>query len=161
MATGEWTPDGIGKLVSRLTLEQKAAQLAGLSATDVLTRSDTGPGVEPRRVKELRPHGVGHLSLAWFLGHDADSLRGLLARIQDAVREVSPFGIGALGGPSGAAAHRVRTRRPRGGGDPDPRPGSPWSGSTTPWPTDVAASSPATSPSWPDSPPTRSPARRR
>ncbi|SEP68201.1 beta-glucosidase [Streptomyces sp. yr375] len=96
MATDAWSSDGIGKLVSRLTLEQKVAQLAGLHATDVFTRSDSGPAVEPRRVAELRPHGVGHLSLAWFLGHDADSLRGLLGQIQTAVREVSPFGIGAL-----------------------------------------------------------------
>ncbi|WKX06322.1 glycoside hydrolase family 3 protein [Streptomyces sp. NL15-2K] len=36
------------------------------------------------------------MSLAWFLGHDAESLRRALADIQDAVRQASPFGIGAL-----------------------------------------------------------------
>lgn len=43
----------------------------------------------------LRPHGVGHLCMAWFLGHAADSLRSAVAELQEAVREVSPFGIGA------------------------------------------------------------------
>ncbi|MEU3618801.1 glycoside hydrolase family 3 N-terminal domain-containing protein [Streptomyces sp. NPDC006872] len=96
MATGEWSPDEIRNLVSRLTLEHKVAQLAGLSAADLFTQSEAGPAVEPLRIKDMRPHGVGHLSLAWFLGHDADSMRGLLAQIQYVVREVSPFGIGAL-----------------------------------------------------------------
>ncbi|MFI6374387.1 glycoside hydrolase family 3 N-terminal domain-containing protein [Streptomyces sp. NPDC050546] len=99
MATGAWTPEDIRRLVSRLTLEQKVAQLAGLSAADLFTQEPSdggGPTVDARRVADLRPHGVGHLSLAWFLGHDADSMRGLLAQIQFVVREVSPFGIGAL-----------------------------------------------------------------
>jgi beta-xylosidase len=37
---------------------------------------------------------VGQLWLGWFLGHDAESLRGDVAAIQEAVREASPFGIG-------------------------------------------------------------------
>ncbi|SEQ00275.1 beta-glucosidase [Streptomyces sp. yr375] len=52
--------------------------------------------IDARHLRELRPHGVGHLSLAWFLGDDANSLREQLAAIQTVVREVSPFGIGAL-----------------------------------------------------------------
>ncbi|MFK0021179.1 glycoside hydrolase family 3 N-terminal domain-containing protein [Streptomyces sp. NPDC090798] len=98
MATGEWNPDDIRRLVSRLTLEQKVAQISGLSAADLFTAQSegSGPAVDARRILDVRPHGVGHLSLAWFLGHDADSMRGLLAQIQYVVREVSPFGIGAL-----------------------------------------------------------------
>ncbi|MET8211232.1 hypothetical protein ABZT51_35455 [Streptomyces sp. NPDC005373] len=39
---------------------------------------------------------MGHLATAWFLGHDSDSLRSAVAAAQEAVREVSPFGIGAM-----------------------------------------------------------------
>lgn len=55
-----------------------------------------GPETDPTKLAELRPHGVGHLAMAWFLGHDADSLRSAVAAVQEAVREVSPFGIGAV-----------------------------------------------------------------
>ncbi|MFJ3778967.1 glycoside hydrolase family 3 N-terminal domain-containing protein [Streptomyces sp. NPDC090075] len=99
MAEGSWTPDDIARLVSRLTLEQKVAQISALSAADLFTMEAAesgGPAVDTGRIRELRPHGVGHLSLAWFLGHDADSLREQLARVQAAAREVSPFGIGVL-----------------------------------------------------------------
>ena len=97
-----WDDDAVRTLVSRLTLEQKAAQLTGMLATDLLDMTASMvPGrksmaIDPGRLAELRPHGLGHLSLAWFLGHDADSLRTDLAGIQEAAREVSPFGIGVL-----------------------------------------------------------------
>ncbi len=96
-----WDDESIAKLVPRLTLEQKVAQLAGLSVTDLIDRAAQPPGarspvIDPGRVAGLRPHGVGSFSLAWFLGHDADSLRAALESAQTAVREVSPFGIGAL-----------------------------------------------------------------
>ncbi|MGW0578430.1 glycoside hydrolase family 3 N-terminal domain-containing protein [Streptomyces sp. NPDC002920] len=100
MATGAWGPDDITRLVSRLTLEQKVAQLSGLNTPELFTAPDPDlpelPGVDTSRLKELRPHGLGHLSLAWFFGGDADALRTKLAQIQAGVREVSPFGIGAL-----------------------------------------------------------------
>ncbi|MEU5346558.1 glycoside hydrolase family 3 N-terminal domain-containing protein [Streptomyces sp. NPDC020766] len=100
MDTGASSPDDIQRLVSRLTLEQKVAQLGGLIAPELLgppqDGAGTGPVIDTNRLRELRPHGVGHLSLAWFLGDDADSLREQLATLQTAVREVSPFGIGAL-----------------------------------------------------------------
>ncbi|MDW6057568.1 glycoside hydrolase family 3 N-terminal domain-containing protein [Streptomyces sp. FXJ1.4098] len=100
MGTGEWTPDDIWRLVSRLTLEQKVAQLSGLNTPELFTQPDTDaptvPGIDASRLKELRPHGLGHLSLAWFIAGDADVLRAKLAQIQAGVREVSPFGIGAL-----------------------------------------------------------------
>ncbi|WP_106401508.1 beta-glucosidase family protein [Actinocorallia populi] len=87
----------IDRLVSRLTLEQKAAQLGGLSLPSLMAFDPrTGPRLETGRLAGLCPHGVGHLSLAWFLGQDADSLRDALTRVQEAVREASPFGIGGL-----------------------------------------------------------------
>ncbi|AEM84146.1 glycoside hydrolase family 3 N-terminal domain-containing protein [Streptomyces violaceusniger] len=100
MATGEWNPDDIARLVSRLTLEQKVAQLSGLNTPELFGQPDEDlpnvPGIDAGRLKQLRPHGLGHLSLAWFLGGDADTLRTQLAKIQAGVREVTPFGIGAL-----------------------------------------------------------------
>ena len=93
-----WSPDKIRQLVSQMSLEQKAAQLAGLSAAELFAggRAEGSPLPDPGRVALVRPHGVGHLSLGWFLGHDAESLRDDVAAIQEAVREISPFGIGAL-----------------------------------------------------------------
>jgi beta-xylosidase len=98
VASRSWGPDEIRRLVSRMTLEQKAAQLGGLSVAELFAgaRPEGSPRPDPGRVARLRPHGVGHLSLGWFLGHDAASLRGDVAAIQEAVREASPFGIGAL-----------------------------------------------------------------
>ncbi|MCK9902652.1 glycosyl hydrolase [Parafrankia colletiae] len=101
------TPEKVADLVSQLTLEQKVAQLTGFAVTDLVVRPTspgpggadprkTSPAIDVSRLPALRPHGVGHLSLAWFLGHDADSLRSDLARVQAAVRETTPFGIGAL-----------------------------------------------------------------
>ncbi|UGQ11588.1 glycoside hydrolase family 3 C-terminal domain-containing protein [Yinghuangia sp. ASG 101] len=91
------TTEAVADLVARLTLDEKVAQLGGLSLPGLVVFDPrTGPGLDTGRVAELCPHGVGHLSLAWFLGRDADSLRDALARVQEAVREASPFGIGGL-----------------------------------------------------------------
>ncbi|WP_284984473.1 glycoside hydrolase family 3 N-terminal domain-containing protein [Arthrobacter sp. efr-133-TYG-118] len=86
-------------LLSRLNLDQKIAQLTGMFVTDLFgppTSPDEPFGLATERLAGIRPHGVGHLSMAWFLGNTADSLRAGIARIQDGVREVTPFGIGAL-----------------------------------------------------------------
>ncbi|MFJ3778969.1 glycoside hydrolase family 3 N-terminal domain-containing protein [Streptomyces sp. NPDC090075] len=100
MATGSWGPDDIARLVSRLTLEQKVAQLSGLNTPELFGHPEEGlpnvPGIDTSRLKQLRPHGLGHLSLAWFLGGDANTLRLQLGKIQAGVRDVSPFGIGVL-----------------------------------------------------------------
>jgi beta-glucosidase len=100
MATGSRGPDDIARLVCRLTLEQKVAQLSGLNTPELFGQPEEGlpnlPGIDTSRLKQLRPHGLGHLSLAGFLGGDAHTLRVQLAKIQAGVREVSPFGIGAL-----------------------------------------------------------------
>jgi beta-glucosidase len=91
------TPEDLAGLVGQLTLEQKVAQLGGIALPGLLAAGPSGaPALGTGRVADMCPHGVGHLSLAWFLGQDADSLRDALARVQQAVREASPFGIGGL-----------------------------------------------------------------
>lgn len=95
------TDGALEELLAWLTLEQKAAQLTGLSVMELTDRKKPivegkGPETDPSRLAQLRPHGVGHLCMAWFLGHDADSLRSEVADVQAAMRDVSPFGIGAL-----------------------------------------------------------------
>ena len=92
---------GIGKLVQRLDLDQKIAQLQGIGYPDLVDlvavytgRGDTTPDLS--RIPAARPHGVGHLSLAWQLAAQPDELRKMLSEIQDVVRDVSPFGIGVL-----------------------------------------------------------------
>jgi beta-glucosidase-like glycosyl hydrolase len=92
-----WSEEDITKLVARLTLEQRVAQLGG-AMLPALLRPDPEAGavLDTGRLAERYPHGVGHLSLAWFLGHDADGLRTFLQTVQDAVRAISPFGIGGL-----------------------------------------------------------------
>lgn len=97
MSTLSWSPEHVRELVGKLTVEQKIAQLTGLMApTLYVTEGEAAGTLALERVAALRPHGVGHLSLAWFLGRDAGQLRSSLAAVQDAVRETSPFGIAAL-----------------------------------------------------------------
>ncbi|OHV43851.1 glycoside hydrolase family 3 N-terminal domain-containing protein [Pseudofrankia sp. BMG5.36] len=100
MTTTTLTPDKIPDLVSQLTVEQKVAQLTGFAVTDLIARRPepgaASPELDVSRLPALRPHGVGQISLAWFLGHDLESLRSDLERVQTAIREIAPFGIGAL-----------------------------------------------------------------
>ncbi|MEV6712869.1 glycoside hydrolase family 3 N-terminal domain-containing protein [Lentzea sp. NPDC051208] len=96
MSSTPWDGEKIAELVSRLTLEQKVAQLGGFSVTDLLVRTETAARLDPTRLPELRPHGVGHLSMVWFLGEDIDRLTASLEEVQAAVRDLTPFGIGAL-----------------------------------------------------------------
>lgn len=89
----------VSSLLRRLSLDEKIAQLTGMFVTDLFS-APTEPGeafgIATDRLATIRPHGVGHLSMAWFLGGTAQSLRSGLERIQAGVREVTPFGIGAL-----------------------------------------------------------------
>ena len=66
------------RLVGRLTLEQKVAQLRGLFATELVVASPHGHAFDPSQVSIIRPHGVGHISMAWFLAEKADQLRSQL-----------------------------------------------------------------------------------
>ena len=86
-------------LLAKLSLEQKIAQLSGMMATDLLgapTQPNAMYGLLTERLAEIRPHGVGHISMAWFYGNDAETLAADLEKVQAATRELTPFGIGAL-----------------------------------------------------------------
>ncbi|MDR0849186.1 MAG: glycoside hydrolase family 3 C-terminal domain-containing protein [Propionibacteriaceae bacterium] len=94
--------DTINEYLKRLSLEEKIAQLTGLilpALYDFSAASPTSPGglrVAPEKLVELRPHGLGHLSLAWFHRAPEQEYRDVLDSIQKAAREVSRFGIGVL-----------------------------------------------------------------
>ncbi|MDQ0733286.1 glycoside hydrolase family 3 N-terminal domain-containing protein [Arthrobacter sp. B1I2] len=92
----------IPALVQRLDLEEKIAQLHGITIFDLL---DTNPNAEAAttmtrfdlsRITQLRPHGVGHVSLTWLLNPSFGGLKQDLAELQEHARQTSPFGIGAL-----------------------------------------------------------------
>lgn len=89
-------------LVSQLDLDQKIAQLQGIVPMDMLSQDSQGAartdGVvyDVTRVAAVRPHGVGHLSLAGQLTPDLAHLRSELARFQEVARDATPFGIGVL-----------------------------------------------------------------
>jgi len=91
--------DAVRSLISKLSLEQKVAQLAGMLVTDLVgppTQPGERFGLDVDRLATIRPHGLGHLSMAWFLGPEAERFRSGLERIQAAVRDLTPFGIGVL-----------------------------------------------------------------
>ena len=89
----------LNDLLSQMTLDEKVAQLRGMSASDLFGRPTTDQpkmSINPERLGELRPHGVGHVSLAWFMDTDFEGIRDRVERIQKGIQERSPFGIGAL-----------------------------------------------------------------
>jgi len=92
----------LSAILRALTLDQKVAQLQGLSIFDLIDMTPPPPGEPPvarfdlARVGAIRPEGVGHLSLSWLLDPRLDSFGAKLATLQQHVRETSPFGIGAL-----------------------------------------------------------------
>ena len=97
--TKSHTSASVRALVGKLSLEQKVAQLSGMFVTDLIgppTKSGERFSIDAGRLDRLRPHGLGHLSMAWMLGPDAETLGAGLDKIQAAVRELTPFGIGVL-----------------------------------------------------------------
>ena len=89
----------VRSILAALTVEQKVAQLTGMFVTDLFgppTEPGESFGLHTGRLHTIRPHGVGHLSMAWFLGSTAKDLRSGIEHVQAGVREVTPFGIGAL-----------------------------------------------------------------
>jgi beta-glucosidase len=95
------------RLLSRMDLDQKIAQLQGVAPMDLvdyarLARKDEkldlsqGFPYDIDRLPEVRPHGVGHLSMGLQLDHDIPRLRSALTRFQAIARELSPFGMAAL-----------------------------------------------------------------
>ena len=95
------------RLVSRMDLDQKIAQLQGVAPMDLVDHArlarkgeklDLSQGFpyDIDRLPEVRPHGVGHLSMGLQLDHDISRLRSALTRFQAIARELSPFGMAAL-----------------------------------------------------------------
>ncbi|MFI8194077.1 beta-glucosidase [Streptomyces sp. NPDC085946] len=96
-------------LVRKLDLDEKIAQLHGMILPALFSvRKDPGIDltteegrkaaffVDTDKIADLRPHGLGHLSLAWMLPLPSDGLRRVFADVQAKAREVSRFGIGVL-----------------------------------------------------------------
>ncbi|AXB45234.1 glycoside hydrolase family 3 N-terminal domain-containing protein [Amycolatopsis albispora] len=92
------TSRDIDALIRRLDVDQKIAQLQGLSVYDLglVDQAATGRSWDFGKLPELRPHGVGHLSMVWLLDPDPAVFQRLLGELQERARELSPFGIGAL-----------------------------------------------------------------
>ncbi|MET0861975.1 MAG: glycoside hydrolase family 3 N-terminal domain-containing protein [Microbacterium sp.] len=91
------TPEQIRQ---KLTLDEKIAQLTGVTMTDLLAPpvegSDAAFSFDLARLATLRPHGAGHISMAWFAGSSRERLRDDMNAVQAAIAENAPFGIGAL-----------------------------------------------------------------
>ncbi|MET0886724.1 MAG: glycoside hydrolase family 3 N-terminal domain-containing protein [Mycetocola sp.] len=91
------TPD---QILRKLTLDEKVAQLTGVMMTDLLAPpvegSDAAFSFDVARLASLRPHGVGHLSMAWFAGSTRERLRNDVSAVQAQITESAPFGIGVL-----------------------------------------------------------------
>ncbi len=98
----------IRDLITRMDVDQKIGQVQGVVPMDLVDfvkvfdtsapRPDLSKGFpyDIDRLAEVRPHGVGHLSLGWQLDQDLDGLRRALARFQDVARGLNPFGIATL-----------------------------------------------------------------
>ncbi|MDX6369046.1 MAG: beta-xylosidase, partial [Gaiellaceae bacterium] len=81
----------------RLTLDEKIAQLTAITLTDLLAPPLPGSAAQfsfdVARLGTLRPHGVGHLSMAWFAGSSRERLRDDLQAVQTEIMKSAPLGI--------------------------------------------------------------------
>ncbi len=98
----------ISHIVSRLDVDQKIGQIQGVVPMDLVDFTTLAERREPpldlskgfpwdvERLPTVRPHGVGHLSLATQLDQDLDRLRDTFVRLQEIARDLTPFGVGVL-----------------------------------------------------------------
>lgn len=92
----------ISSIVRRMDLDQKVAQLHGISIFDLIDpnttdqESSTMASFDLSRIEQLCPHGVGHVSLTWLLNPDFAGFTQDLVQLQEHAKATSPFGIGAL-----------------------------------------------------------------
>lgn len=97
------------RVLARLTLDQKIAQLQGVTPYELIPQGDTtelpsdadidlsaGIPYDLSLLPARRPHGVGHFSLVWTIDADIDRLRGHIDALQRYAAEVNPLGIGTL-----------------------------------------------------------------
>lgn len=99
----------VERILDRLTLDQKIAQLQGVTPYELIAQAgateipedahiDLSAGIpyDLSLLPERRPHGVGHFSLVWTIDADIARLRGHIDTLQRYAAEVNPFGIGTL-----------------------------------------------------------------
>jgi beta-glucosidase len=92
----------LNKIVGQMTADEKIAQLTGFIMPYLYSYADPAKGaaggmsIDAGKLAQLRPHGLGHLSLAWFHKAGEDDYRAVLKSVQDKAREISRFGIGVL-----------------------------------------------------------------
>lgn len=99
----------VERILDRLTLDQKIAQLQGVTPYELIAQAgateipedadiDLSAGIpyDLSLIPERRPHGVGHFSLVWTIDADIARLRGHIDAFQRYAAEVNPFGIGTL-----------------------------------------------------------------
>ncbi len=85
-------PERVADLLSRMTLEEKAAQVVG-----VFPGMFMGPsGPDPDKMSEVIPHGVGHICMGGGLARRPRELALVLNSIQEWLRDNTRLGIPAM-----------------------------------------------------------------
>ena len=85
-------PERVADLLSRMTLEEKAAQVVGVFPG--MFMGTTGP--DPDKMSELIPHGVGHICMGGGLARRPRELALALNAIQEWLRDNTRLGIPAM-----------------------------------------------------------------
>ena len=82
----------VADLLSRMTLEEKAAQVVGVFPTVFMGPS----GPDPHKMREIIPHGVGHICMGGNLASRPEELASVLNSIQEWLRDNTRLGIPAM-----------------------------------------------------------------
>ena len=85
-------PERVADLLSRMTLEEKAAQVVGVFPG--MFMGPTGP--DPDKMSEVIPHGVGHICMGGGLARRPRELALVLNAIQEWLRDNTRLGIPAM-----------------------------------------------------------------
>ena len=83
----------VNELYDRMTREERVAQLCGLYAHDLYTDGK----LDDEKCRKAMPYGIGHFSqFASNTMMDPDSLRDMVAELQDWIKKNTPNGVPAL-----------------------------------------------------------------
>lgn len=82
----------VAELLSRMTLEEKAAQVVGVFPAAFM--APTGP--DPDKLSQMIPHGVGHICMGGGLARKPRDLAVALNAIQEWLRDNTRLGIPAM-----------------------------------------------------------------
>ena len=85
-------PERVADLLSRMTLEEKAAQVVGVFPG--MFMGPTGP--DPDKMSQMIPHGVGHICMGGGLARRPRELALALNAIQEWLRDNTRLGIPAM-----------------------------------------------------------------